>query len=50
MAVFRKGGHQDLERYYPLLEMDFDSEELFGKRALHRGIGSGDLEYLILQD
>ena len=28
MLTLRKGGHRDLERYYGLMEVDFDSEEL----------------------
>ena len=28
MLTIRKGGHRDLERYYGLMEIDFDSEEL----------------------
>ena len=50
MPSLRKGGMQDLERYYPLLEMDFDSEELFAKRDLRRGIRKGTMEFLIMQE
>ena len=50
MPILRKGGMQDLERYYPLLEMDFDSEELFAKRVLRRAIRKGTLEFLIMQE
>ena len=28
MLNIKKGGHRDLERYFTLIEMDFDSEEL----------------------
>ena len=44
MLTLRKGGHRDLERYYGLMEVDFDSEELLGKLAIHRAISRGDQE------
>ena len=50
MPQLRKGGHRDLERFYPLLEADFDSEELFSKATLHRGMLNGSLEFLIMTD
>ncbi len=50
MPILRKGGMQDLERYYPLMEADFDSEELFAKRVLRRGIRKGTMEFLIMQE
>lgn len=50
MLTLRKGGHRDLERYYGLMEVDFDSEELFGKLALHRAISRGEAELLIAFD
>ena len=50
MPILRKGGMQDLERYYPLMEADFDSEELFAKKVLRRGIRKGTLEFLIMQE
>ncbi len=50
MLTLRKGGHRDLERYYGLMEVDFDSEELIGKLALHRAISKGDAELLIAYD
>ena len=50
MLMLRKGGHRDLERYYGLMEIDFDSEELLGKLALHRAISRGDAELLIAYD
>ena len=50
MLVLRKGGHRDLERYYGLMEVDFDSEELIGKLALHRAISKGEAELLIAYD
>ena len=50
MLNIRKGGHRDLERYYGLMEIDFDSEELIGKLAMHRGIMNGSIELLIVYD
>jgi len=47
MLSLRKGGHRDLERYYGLMEVDFDSEELIGKLALHRAISRGEAELLV---
>ena len=38
MLTLQKAGHRDLERYYPLLETDFDSEELVGKLAFLCGL------------
>ena len=35
MLNIKKGGHRDLERYFTLIEMDFDSEELLPKIAIH---------------
>lgn len=50
MLQLRKGGHRDLERYYQLLEIDFDSEELFPKLVIHRAISGGNLELLVMYD
>ncbi len=50
MLILQKAGHRDLERYYPLLETDFDSEELFGKLAMHRGMMNGSIDFLTLHD
>lgn len=50
MLVLRKGGHRDLERYYGLMEVDFDSEELIGRLALHRALSRGEAELLIAYD
>ncbi len=47
MLTLRKGGHRDLEHYYGMMEVDFDSEELIGKLALHRAISKGEAELLI---
>lgn len=50
MLNIKKGGHKDLERYYPMMEMDFDSEELLSKLCIHKAISKGDMEYLIVYD
>ena len=50
MLSLTKVGHRDLERYYPLLETDFDSEELLGKLAIHRGMMNGSIDFLVLRD
>lgn len=50
MLTIRNGGHRDLERYYTLLEMDFDSEELLSKLALHRALMNGSFQFLIVYD
>ncbi len=50
MLKLIKTGHRDLERYYPLLETDFDSEELVGKLAMHRGMMNGSIDFLVLRD
>lgn len=44
MVSIRKGGHRDLERYYPAMEMDFDSEELLPKLAIHKAMMAGEQE------
>ena len=41
MLNIKKGGHRDLERYFTLIEMDFDSEELLPKIAIHKGMMNG---------
>ena len=50
MINIRKGGHKDLERYYPAMEMDFDSEELISKLLLHKAMMSGEAELMIFFD
>ena len=50
MLSLTKVGHRDLERYYPLLETDFDSEELLGRLAVHRGMMNGSVEFLTLHE
>ncbi len=50
MLKLRNGGHKELERYYPLMEIDFDSEELFSKLTIHKAMMQGNLELLVLED
>ena len=50
MLDMRKGGHAELEKYYPLMEMDFDSEELMGRLSLHRAMMNGTAELLIVYE
>ena len=50
MLTIRKGGHKDIERYYSMMEVDFDSEELLSKLAIHRAVMKGEMELLILFD
>ena len=50
MLKLEKVGHRELERYYPLLETDFDSEELLGRLAIHTGMMNGSIEFLVLRD
>ena len=45
-----RGGHMDLERYYGLMEMDFDKSELIPKLAIHKAMMNGSMELLILSD
>lgn len=50
MLKLRKGGHRDLEKYYGLMEIDFDSEELFSKLSIHKAMLNGDQELVIFYD
>lgn len=50
MLKLRKGGHRELEKYYQLMEMDFDSEELLPKLSLHRAMMNGTAELLIVYE
>ena len=50
MPELRKAGHKELKKYYPLMEMDFDSEELLNRLQMHKELMSGNLEMLILED
>ena len=50
MLTIRKGGHKDIERYYSMMEIDFDSEELFSKLAIHKAVMKGEAELLVFFD
>jgi len=50
MLKLRKGGHKDLEKYYGLMEIDFDSEELLTKLTIHKAMLNGDQELVIFYD
>lgn len=50
MLNIRKGSHVELEKYYPLMEMDFDSEELMPRLSLHRAMMNGTAELLIVYE
>ena len=50
MLKLRKGGHKDLEKYYGLMEIDFDSEELFSKLTIHKAMLNGEQELVIFYD
>ena len=50
MLSIRKGGHKDLERFYSLFEVDFDSEELLSKLSIHKALINGSMELLIMSD
>ncbi|MBR1456682.1 MAG: hypothetical protein IJ594_05935 [Oscillospiraceae bacterium] len=47
MLTVKKGGHRDLERYYPMMEIDFDRRELLPKLSIHRAISRGEQELLL---
>ena len=40
----------DLERYYSLMELDFDKGELLSKFSIHRAMTNGNQELLIFSD
>ncbi len=50
MLTMRIGGHRDLERLYPAMEMDFDRRELLPKLAIHKAMLRGDQELLVFYD
>ncbi|MGI5977728.1 MAG: hypothetical protein ACOX68_08550 [Candidatus Limivicinus sp.] len=50
MLKIRKGGHKDLQKYYGLLEVDFDKRELLSKLAIHGAMMKGNMEMLIVYD
>ena len=50
MLKLIKSGHREMQRYYPLMETDFDSEELIGRLAMHKGISNGSIEFLVFRE
>ena len=50
MLTIRKGGHKDIERYYSMMEVDFDSEELFSKLVIHKAVMKGEMELIVFFD
>ena len=50
MLTLRSGGHRDLERLYPAMEMDFDKRELLPKLAIHKAMMQGNQELLVFYD
>lgn len=50
MFVLRKAGHRELQRYYSLIELDFDKKELLPRMAIHRAMLKGEMELLVLSD
>lgn len=50
MLEIRKGGHKDIERYYSMMEIDFDSEELFSRLTIHKAVMKGEMELLVFFD
>ena len=50
MLKLIKVGHREMQRYYPLLETDFDSEELIGRLAMHKGISNGSIDFLVFRE
>ena len=50
MLKLIKVGHREMQRYYPLMETDFDSEELIGRLAMHKGISNGSIDFLVFRE
>lgn len=50
MLTLRTGGHKDLRRCYNMMEIDFDSEELFSRLTIHKALLRGEAELLIFFD
>lgn len=50
MLNIRTGGHKELEKYYSLMEMDFDKKELLPKLSIHKGMLDKSQELLIIYD
>lgn len=50
MLKLRKAGHIDLEKYYSLLELDYDDGELLPRLALHKAVMNGTVEFDLITD
>lgn len=50
MLKLREAGHRDLEKFYTLMEIDFDSEELLTKFQIHRAMLKKQQELLVMYD
>lgn len=50
MLNIRKGGHRELERYYSLMDLDFDKRELLPKLSIHKAMMDGSQELLVVYD
>lgn len=50
MLSVRVGGHRDLTRFYPVMELDFDKKELLPKVVIHKAMLNGSQELLIFFD
>lgn len=50
MLNIRTGGHRELEKYYSLMEMDFDKKELLPKLSIHKAMLDKSQELLIIYD
>ena len=48
--ILRIGGHMDLDKMYPAMEIEFDSEELFSRIAMHKAMMNGTAELLMFCD
>ncbi len=47
-SYITNGGHRDIQRIYPLMELEFPKSELFPQMVLQAGILSGAMEMLIM--
>lgn len=50
MLKLRTGTHGELEKYYPLLQADFDDKELLPKLYIHKAMLKGDMELCLIYD
>ena len=50
MLKLRKASHRELEKYYGLLEVDYDKGELIPRLALHKAVMNGTAEFDLITD